>query len=269
MLQVLSGDLAILESRVLLCFVLKCTRADLIVDPNRTLSPEQEKHYRDLIQLRLQGQPIAKIIGEKEFWGLPFKVTKDTLDPRPDTEILIETVLESVDKSKSNRILDLGTGTGCVLLSLLHELKKSFGVGVDLSQEALNVAEENACNLCLNDRAVFLQSNWGEKLEGKFDIIVSNPPYITQADYDVLSAQVRDYDPKLALVGGEDGLECYKKIAPIIDKHLEPNGFFAIEFGINQESMVSQILNENNLHVLEIRKDLAGILRCIKGRHGD
>jgi release factor glutamine methyltransferase len=267
LLRSYSGDLAVLEARVLLCHVLACTRSDLISEPDRKVSSDQQAQFKDMIERRSRGEPIAKIIGEKEFWGLPFKVTADTLDPRPDTETLIEAVLEYVDKgSASSNILDLGTGTGCILLTLLHELKNSKGVGVDISPAALQVAQENAKRLGLENQATFIQSDWGEKVEGLFDLIVSNPPYITEADFENLAPDVRNFDPKLALNGGVDGLDCYRKIAPIIDKYLAKNGFFAIEFGINQERQVERILRENNLTVLEIRKDLAGIFRTILGR---
>jgi release factor glutamine methyltransferase len=267
LLRTVSGDLAALEARLLLCKVLDCTRADLISNPDRLVSSDQQTQYEALIARRLQREPIAKICGEKEFWGLPFKVTTDTLDPRPDTETLIEAVLGQVKGGKSAaRMLDLGTGSGCILLTLLHELRDSEGVGVDFSDAALAVAQENAVRLQLGDRASFTQSDWGDKVEGLFDIIVTNPPYITDDDYEGLSADVHDYDPKLALVGGPDGLDCYRKIAPVIHKHLAPNGFFAMEMGINQERPLEQIITEHDLDVLEIRKDLAGIIRCIIGQ---
>lgn len=267
LLQPLYGDLAVLESRILLCEILNCTRSDLILNAEWLISEDEQAHYKELISRRLQGEPIAKIRGRKEFWGLSFKVTTDTLDPRPDTETLIEAVLDYVENGqKSSRILDLGAGTGCLLLTLLHELKTSAGVAVDISEKALSVAKMNAAELGLENRAEFILSDWGEKIDGHFDIIVSNPPYITEAEYEDLSVEVRNFDPYLALVSGSDGLECYRKIAPLIDKHLELNGFFAIEIGINQENAVASILKENNLVVLEIRKDLAGILRTIIGR---
>lgn len=267
LLKEISGDLSVLESRLLLCQTLNCRRADLIATPEKVLSSEQIAAYNAFIQRRLKGEPIAKICGIKEFWGIEFIVSKDTLDPRPDTEILVEAILDYVQpKQETYSILDLGTGSGCIILSVLRELTKAQGLGIDISPLALEIAEENSKALDLDDRARFLLSDWGQNLIGEFDIIASNPPYITEDDYLKLSNQVRDFEPKLALTGGNDGLECYKKIATVIDKHLACNGFFAIEIGEGQEEQVSQILNENNLSVLEIRKDLAGILRCIIGR---
>jgi release factor glutamine methyltransferase len=267
LLHPLSGDLAPLEARVLLCDVLLCTRADLISHRDRVVSFELQAEYEAMIERRLTGEPVSKILGVKEFWGIPFKVTKDTLDPRPDTETLIEGVLGQVHQGRpSARILDLGTGTGCLLLTLLHELTDSSGVGVDISPDALIVAQENAKRLNLEDRSAFLRSDWGDTLTGLFDIIVSNPPYITEDECQNLSPQVRDFDPPVALNGGIDGLDCYRKIGPLLHKHLALDGFFAMEIGINQECHVEQILNENNLVVLEFRKDLAGIIRCIIGQ---
>lgn len=264
-LQLTSGDLASLEARLLLCYVLKCRREDLILNADQEINPAQQDAYLKLTSRRIEGEPLAKIIGLKEFWGLPFKVTSDTLDPRPDSETLIEGILEKI---KPQHILDLGTGTGCLLLSLLRENPGATGVGVDISPLALAVAQENAINLSLANRAKFVLSDWGVHIEGEFDLIVSNPPYISQADYEKLDRSVRDYDPVLALLAGKDGLDCYRKIAPVIHKHLAYNGFFAIEIGIGQERLIEKILSDNNLRALEFRKDLAGIVRCIIGdRH--
>ena len=262
-LQEITEDLAPLEARLLLCQVLQCQREDLILKPDRQVSPEMQATYMAFIERRLAGEPIAKILGEKEFWGMPFKVTTETLDPRPDSETLIEAVLERGVGSK--RILDLGTGSGCLLLSFLSELKDALGLGVDVSPAALKIAKANACNLELEQRAQFVLSDWGDNVNGEFDIIISNPPYISLADYNELAPSVRNYDPRLALLGGEDGLDCYRKIAPVIHKHLAHNGFFAIEFGIDQERPVENILEENKLRALEFRKDLAGTIRCIIG----
>lgn len=261
--------MAVLEARLLLCYVLGCTRSDLISHPERQVSLEQEQAFKDCIKRRLQGEPVSKICGEREFWGLTFKVTPHTLDPRPDTETLVEAVLAQADRGRKLNILDLGTGTGCILLSLLYELPQAHGTAVDVSPLALQVAQGNAQALHLQERTRFILSDWAQDIEGVYDIIVSNPPYITEDEYRDLDRNVKDFDPKSALVSGPDGLECYRKIAPAIHKHLAKNGFFAIEVGVNQEEDVRRILIENNLTVLEIRKDLAGILRCITGCRRD
>lgn len=265
-LDSIAGDLAPLEARLLLCHILDCDRAFLIGHPDHLLSEQQAQAYDDLVARRLLGEPIAKIVGYKEFWGLKFHVTKDTLDPRPDSETLIEGLLERVDASHVNRVLDLGSGTGCLMLSLLYEWPLARGVGVDISIDAIRIAEGNAFNLSLDHRVEFMHSDWGERVHGVFDVIVSNPPYISDVDYLSLSRSVRDFDPKLALVAGEDGLDAYRKIAPVIYKHLASQGLFAIEFGVDQENPVAEILTGNNLEPLEFRKDLAGIIRCIIGR---
>lgn len=266
-LRDIAGDLAIKEAQVLVGHVFNISRGDMITRPNMALGGEKTSQLSDLIKRRQQGESIAKITGYKEFWSLSFKVTKDTLDPRPDTEVLIEAVLEySKDRTKAYRILDLGTGTGCLVLSLLHEIENSQGVAVDISSAALKVMEENAKNLGLDNRAQLVQSDWGAKVEGVFDIIVSNPPYISEIEYTNLDFTVRLSDPKQALVSGQSGYEAYEQIAPFIQKHLARGGFFAIEIGINQEERVLNILEEHNLIILEIRKDLSGIPRCIVGQ---
>lgn len=260
-----SADLAVLESRLLMGYVLNCTRADLILRADDAVSLDQAELFKACVARRLQGEPISKICQHKEFWGMSFIVTLETLDPRPDTETIVEAILERTELDQGLSVLDLGTGTGCILLSILSERLQAIGVGVDISVAALDVAIQNANALGLSQRAKFIQSSWAENVDGFYDIIVSNPPYIREDEYENLSPDVKNYDPKIALVSGSDGLECYRKIAPAIYKHLAQNGFFAIEVGVDQEKDVACILKENNLAVLDIRKDLAGIFRCIVG----
>ncbi|NCA80770.1 MAG: peptide chain release factor N(5)-glutamine methyltransferase [Sphingobacteriia bacterium] len=216
---------------------------------------------QDYVQRRKQGEPVAKIIGHKGFWSLELNVTKDTLDPRPDSETLIETVLKFFpNKNQSLRILDIGTGSGCLLLALLSEYKNANGVGIDISKSALNVAIMNAKKL----NATFVQldwtqPNWIDSL-GQFDIVVSNPPYIPTAEIDLLDVEVKKYDPLLALDGGKDGLDAYRTIGKKIKDLLKPNGKAFFEIGCGQEKDVARIMP---LSFIGQYSDLGQIIRCL------
>lgn len=252
------------EAKLLVLHVTDLRPEEFLLNPETILTPAQYQHLEELAHKRALGMPLSKVLGRREFWSLSFKVTPDTLDPRPDSETLIETICASrPDFTHAYKILDLGTGSGCLLLSLLHQYPNATGVGVDLSQPVLKVAAENAHDLGLEDRATWVHANWCEGLEGTYDIIISNPPYITEAEFQTLEKTVKDYDPYSALVSGPTGLEDYKKIISSVDKRLANDGIFAIEIGINQEQSVSKILTEYGFKTLEIRKDLAGIPRCI------
>jgi len=268
----------LLDARLLLQHSLDVSREQLLASVIKLTQPQQD-HYRRLIEKRAARQPVSQLIGKREFWGMSFKVTAATLDPRPDSETLIEAVLGSVDggrwtvNGKKNvplttrhsplTILDLGTGTGCLLLALLKELPGARGVGVDVSDEALAVARENAAKLGLAERAEFIASNWGEKAEGTFDIIVANPPYIKTAAIAGLAPEVAKYEPKLALDGGEDGLDCYRAIAAQLPNLLADNGLAAVEIGEGQEKEVRKIVARGSWLVIRVKKDLADIPRCI------
>lgn len=222
-----------------------------------------EKFY-ELAERRKKREPISHIIGRREFWSLDFVVTKDTLDPRPDTETIIEAAIKThEDRKKKLEILDLGTGTGCILLTLLKEFNMAKGIGVDISESAIMVAKQNCKNLALEDRAEFIKTNWGEKLDKKFDLIVSNPPYIPSNTIETLEPEL-NYEPRLALDGGEDGLMCYRKIISQVGDLLKPEGVVLLELGIGQKEAVASIAEKQGLFVKEIYKDLAGIDRCIK-----
>ena len=229
-------DTASLDARLLLEHALGVSREELLSDSNLRLSAKQEAFYRTLIDERIGRKPVAQLTGRREFWGMAFKVTPATLDPRPDSETLIEAVLEWVTGQESwvmgkmtndqrpMTILDLGTGTGCLLLALLKELKHAKGIGVDISEEALSVAWENAAALGLEARASFARSDWAQTIEGTFDIIISNPPYIPSNAIARLAPEVRDHEPTLALDGGADGLEAYRKIIPRMERFLAKGG---------------------------------------------
>jgi release factor glutamine methyltransferase len=254
---------ASLDARLLLQHVLNVSREQLLEGTN-TLTPEQESHYRELIGKRLQRQPVAQLTGRREFWGLTFKVTASTLDPRPDSETLIEAVLARFrDHDRPLRILDMGTGSGCLLLSLLSEYAQAHGCGVDRCDRALEVAKENAARLGMQARATFVQSSWGDKVSGPFDIIISNPPYIPTAAIALLEPEVRQFEPRQALDGGKDGMDCYRAIMPQLPGLLADGGLAVFEIGMGQQHDLQAIASENGLQVAGIKDDLAGIPRCV------
>ena len=204
------------ELTLLIAFIQNRSYTDVFFDS--ALSVEVDDRLLPLVYRRCQGEPLSKIIGQREFWSLPFKVTTDTLDPRPDSETIIQAVLHHFpDRHKALNLVDFGTGTGCLLLSALSEYPNSAGIGVDISDAALAVAQENAQRLGLSQRASFVHSNWAEGVDGEFDVLISNPPYIGLSE--PLEAAVKEYDPPQALYGGEDGLEAYRILLPQL-RHL-------------------------------------------------
>jgi len=228
------------------------------------LDPKIIEEYNRLIDQRITGTPIAYITESKEFWSLKFKVTPATLIPRPDTETLIEASLDLFSKSAKMNILDLGTGSGAILLSLLSEFPNASGVGVDVCSKALEIAQENAKNLGLASRSQFIQSNWFEKVSGKYNLIVSNPPYISEQEYTRLDITVKNFEPQKALVGGKDGLECYRMISSSARNHLIPKeGFLALEIGSTQAIQVQKNFESKGLQFVKTRRDLSGLDRCI------
>jgi release factor glutamine methyltransferase len=220
-----------------------------------------------LIARRLGGEPVDRIIGRRGFWTLDLKVTKDTLSPRPDTETLVDAIFRHPKlagrRDEALRILDLGTGTGAILLALLIEFPNAQGIGTDISLEALAVAQENAERLGLCDRAAWQQTSWLEGLSGRFNIIVSNPPYIPSGDIAGLDREVRDHDPHLALDGGADGLDPYRIILPGLSPLLAPEGVAALEFGIGQTADLEDIATAAGFTSISIRKDIGGIDRVL------
>ncbi len=211
---------------------------------------------------------MAHILGYREFWGLRLTISPEVLIPRPETETLIETVITALpDRHRSLRILDLGTGSGCILLALLHEYPDARGLGVDASPEALSMARSNARSLGLDARCDFRQGDWCSGLNGRFDVIVSNPPYIPDPDIDALEPEVSLFDPRSALSGGADGLACYRRLADDVPVHLAPDGLLCVEFGQGQEEDIERILGQRNFHILRIVPDLAGTNRCLLASH--
>lgn len=239
----------------------------LAVDPGRltlaladNLTPAQEAAYEAAIAARAARRPVAQIIGQRQFWGRSFQVTADTLDPRPDTETLIEAALSA----PFDDLLDLGTGTGCILLTLLAERPAATGLGTDLSAPALAVAQENARRLGLAGRARLVQADWFSGIGGVFDLIVSNPPYIALAEMPDLAPEVRDHEPHSALTDGADGLEAYRRIAEGAPERLRPAGRILVEIGPSQGAAVAALFRGAGLSEVAILPDLDGRDRVVR-----
>lgn len=252
-----------LDARLLMCHILGLSHEAFVMQSDNDLTDENLSQINVLVEQRLKGRPVAKIIGKKEFYGRVFLTTEDTLDPRPDSEILIEVALRYA--REETHILDLGTGTGCLLLTLLAEIPKSSGVAVDQSDRTLAVAKQNAENLHLEDRVTFLRSDWFARVEGEFDVIISNPPYIPSRDIPGLAPDVREYDPMAALDGGEDGLDPYRIIIPQSTDFLKLGGLLAFEVGIHQADDVADMMANHGFRDVRIIPDLAGIARVVRG----
>lgn len=221
------------------------------------------KAFGAFIARRLAREPIAYITGHKEFWSLDFAVGPGVLIPRPETETLVEQALKELpDRTAALRVLDLGTGTACLLVALLKELATATGAGIDSSDAALRWARENVARHCLGDRAELVAGEWHQAL-GVFDLVVSNPPYISSAAIAELHPEVRDYEPRQALDGGPDGLAAYRAIAPILLQRLGPDGLALLEIGAGQHHMTEEILAAHGLTVARVVPDLAGIPRCL------
>lgn len=262
-------ETAPLDARLILQHVLGLSHSQLIMDPDRILSAYEMAMLLPLIKRRLTHEPVSRIFGEKEFWSLPFYLSSETLDPRPDTECLIEAVLALIgnDKSAPLRILDLGTGTGCILLSLLSELPNAIGVGVDISQGAVETACSNASRHRLQKRVSFLVSDWLSEVDGKFDLVVSNPPYIRAQDIKSLSCEVEQHDPHLALDGGDCGLIAYQNIIDKIGPFLASSSILAFEIGEGQSHDLERLLRRSDfssfIENVVIKPDLSGIQRVV------
>ena len=253
-----------LEARILLAHVAGIDQTRVIGYPETELDEPIISDLEKIITRRQAGEPIAYITGAKEFWSLNFNVTQETLIPRPDSETIIESVLDTINNKSDNlSILDLGTGSGCLLLALLSELPNAKGLGIDISRQACKVARKNAEELGLSNRAKFDQGDWMEGIQNQFDIIISNPPYIAEQDIKFLQTDVKLFEPHLALSGGPDGLSAYRSIIKESVSRLKFTGVLAVEIGINQARSVRKILNENNLKIIKIERDISNIERCI------
>ena len=257
-----------LDARVLIKHVCGFSDADMI-SGDKDVPKEQAVQIEALAARRAAGEPISKILEQKEFWGLTFKVTPDTLSPRPDTEILIEAALKKTDKAQALRILDLGTGTGCIPIAFLTELPNARAVACDLSESALKIAQENAKTHGLQDRMIFIHSNWFEKIDGKFDLITSNPPYIPEQTRESLAPEVKNHDPDMALFAKKDGLQAYFDIFSKINAYMTPRAKAFFEIGYAQSEFVSRIAENNGLQLVGITLDIAGIPRVVEISAGE
>jgi release factor glutamine methyltransferase len=235
----------------------------------KMLNEGEQKILEGFLQRRQAGEPVARLFEEWEFWGLSFHISKDTLVPRPDTETLIEAVLKRYRQHPPRTILDLGTGSGCILISLLSEFPDSFGIGVDLSKDAVVTARKNAIHNNVFRRCEFIQSDWSDAIQGTFDLIVSNPPYIESDLIESLAPEVRNHDPILALDGGEDGLESIEILLKKIKSSFSETGTAYFEIGHDQADRVMKLIEVFGFSTNEIHKDLAGHRRVIEFTCGD
>jgi release factor glutamine methyltransferase len=258
-----------LDARILVGHALGLDHAALAAAATRRLGADEESAIAALANRRLTGEPVARILGYKEFWSLPLRVDAATLVPRPETETVVDAALAAIDaggpRSRKLRIADLGTGNGALILALLSELSNAFGVATDTSTKALLVAHDNARRLALT-RARFVACDMAAALRGPFDAIVSNPPYIASGDIATLASDVRDFDPHLALDGGTDGLDFYRAIAAAAPTLLAPGGILAVELGIGQAEPVAHLFAAAGLAPSPPRPDLNGTPRALVAR---
>ncbi|MCZ7480609.1 peptide chain release factor N(5)-glutamine methyltransferase [Rhizobium rhizogenes] len=252
----------LLDARLLIGEVIAFSLTDFVMKPDRPLTQEEQARIASMIERRAGGEPVHRILGHREFHGLDLLLSKDTLEPRPDTEVLVDTLLpalkEAVSHKGSARILDLGTGTGAICLALLKECPDATGIGSDISTGALETAAKNASRNGLETRFEIMQSDWFEKISGRFDIIVSNPPYIRSDIVTTLDREVRHHDPMAALDGGQDGLAPYRLIAADAGRFLVENGIVGVEIGFDQRLDVSTIFASNGFSLVEAVKDYGG-----------
>ena len=254
-----------IDSEVILANILNTTRINLITKQDVTLNKEQEDLFSKLVERRKQKEPVAYILNKKEFWNENYFVDKRVLIPRPETEILIELLLKKIkDKNKAYKVLDLGCGSGCLLISFLKEMQKSQGIGVDISSNALEVAKKNIELHNLNNRAKLVRLDLlSLHTKDKFDVIFSNPPYLSSSDYAKLSDDVKNFEPKQALVGGFNGVLYYKKIIALSQSALKKNGYLALELGDRQYRTISKLLQDHSFRILDKYQLINNEIRCI------
>jgi release factor glutamine methyltransferase len=264
-------DSAELDARILVGAVLSLDLTGMIAAAERRITTAEAARLEDAARRRVAGEPVARIVGSREFWGLTLRLSAATLVPRPDTETVVELALEMLrppaDPERRLRIADIGTGSGAILLALLSELPDAYGVGTDINVAALETASGNAVQLEMASRAAFVACDYAAALSGAFDLIVSNPPYIRSADIPGLSIEVRDYDPLDALDGGTDGLDAYRALIPQAARLLAPGGALVVEAGHGQSGEIQGLIDAAGLTCEQPPKaDLAGIRRAVAGR---
>jgi release factor glutamine methyltransferase len=251
------------ESKSLVADILGIEKLDIITNPTLALSIEQLAMVRSATDRRARGEPLSRIAGRRSFWSIDLELSEQTLDPRADTETVVEAALARIPKDRPVTIVDFGTGSGCLLLAVLSERSLAKGVGVDISHGAARTAQKNARALGLSNRAQFIVGDWGDALTQPVDVVLSNPPYIETLVIDGLDRTVRDFDPRIALDGGQDGLDAYRRIAPQVARLLKHDGFAAIEIGVGQGYSVCRILHGAGLAPISIKSDLSGTQRCV------
>ncbi len=250
------------EARLILAHALGLEPVTILGYPERPV--DDAGPYQDLIARRAAREPLSHLTGRREFWSLEFEVTPSTLDPRPDSETLVEAALAAIpDRQVAISIVDFGAGTGCLLLALLSEYPSATGLGIDIDEDALAVARRNATRLGFSDRAAFVRGDWGESLAGPVDLIVANPPYIRAGDIANLQREVAEYEPRRALDGGPDGLAAYRRLGPDITGLLKPGGVAVLEFGLGQGLDVARLMSAESLIDQGFSADLAGHDRCL------
>jgi release factor glutamine methyltransferase len=256
------------EARLLVSHALGAGPELVVGRPERLLTADESDRIEALAALRAARRPMAQVLGRREFWSLSFEVTPATLDPRPDSECVVEAALSLVaDRAAPLRIFDFGTGTGCLLLALLHELPAATGLGIDISPEACAVAKRNAAALGLAGRATFATGDWGRGIVGAFDLIVANPPYIPAAELAGLEPEVANFEPRSALDGGADGLDAYRALVTDLARLLTPSGHAVVEFGAGQGDAVAAVFRAQGLECTARVRDLAGRERALVLRH--
>jgi len=252
-----------LDSEILLASVIDKDRKYLILNNDQNIKEKNLIHFQKLINKRSFREPIAYLTNKKHFWNYKFFVTKDTLIPRPDTELIVEQILKLTKSKTKMKILDIGVGSGCILLTILKERKNFYGVGVDISKKCLNISKINAKNLEVSSRVKFFKSDVDKFDLGKYDLIVSNPPYIKKLDLKYLDKDVVNFEPKLALDGGLDGLSEIRKVITKSSDLIKKNGKFILEIGFDQKNKVINLLKDKGFYINSISKDLAKNDRCI------
>ena len=254
------------DARLLVEAAAGASRVDIITDPQRPLTDEQTRYLEELIARREKREPISHILGVRGFWKIMLKVTPDVLTPRPDTESVLDVILPLIAEQRRVSVLDLGVGSGALLLAILAERPAAIGLGVDMSAEAIAVARENAANLGLSSRAALLRGDWTAGLAAEsFDVVVANPPYIPTQEIETLAPEVRDHEPRLALDGGPDGLDAYRSLAPQIIRVLRPGGVFAVEIGLGQGADVKKCFSAAGATQIAGHNDLTARERIVSG----
>ena len=252
-----------LDAEILLSSSIKRNKKHIILNPKELLNLEQVNKFKSLIERRKKGEPVAYLINRKEFWRDEFYVDKDVLIPRPDTELIVEQVLKIYSKKSQIQILDIGTGSGCILLSILKERPNFYGTGIDISKKSINVSKFNAKQLNLFNRVKFFHSSVDNFKIGKYDLIVSNPPYIELLSLKYLEKDVINFEPKLALDGGFDGFSKIRKVINKAKNLIKKNGKFILEIGFNQKNRVKEILKKDGFYINKSIKDYGNNDRCI------